>query len=110
METAVRSRRKIVYTILAIVSIPVVLIAALFALVIYINWSAERKAAAFCNDIAIGSEIALAVDKAKRQKVFYGTGSDYTFYFFGFVFDKAVCTVSVTDGKATSKASEMEYD
>jgi hypothetical protein len=112
METAGRSRRKILYTILAIVSIPVILLAALFAYVTYVNWSSERRATAFCGEIEIGSDVSRVVDKAKSRSIFYGSDANsYTFYFFGFVFDKAVCDVSVTaDGKVKSKAAEMEYD
>ena len=98
----------------AIISVPVILI----ALVEYINWSAEREAQAFCDAIEPGSDISLAVTKfeeklGKRGALHYGSVEDkgHTFLFPGFMFDKAVCGVSVaSDGKAISKYSQMQYD
>lgn len=79
--------------------------------VLYMDWSAKRKAQAFCEEIKIGSEISIAVAKAKEKKIFLGTYQGYTFYFPGSGFNKAVCEVSVTEaGKVTAKNYEMEYD
>ena len=66
---------------------------------------------AFCDDVKPGSDIALAVERAKSKNILYGFSTDYTFYFPGTMFTKAVCTVSVDRSeKVTSKSSEMEYD
>jgi hypothetical protein len=77
----------------------------------YLDWSAERRAMAFCDDVKAGSDIALAVERAKSKRILYGFSTRYTFYFPGTMFNKAVCTISVDrTGKVTSKSSEMEYD
>jgi len=68
---------------------------AIVACVGYLNWSAERKAKAFCDDIAVGSDISLAIEKAKDKKLLYGDSRGYTFYFPGLVFDEAVCEESI---------------
>jgi hypothetical protein len=95
---------KVAVVIVAVLGTPV-------ACVYYLNWSAERKAKAFCDDVAIGSDISLAIEKAKDKKLLYGDYQGYTFYFPGMVFDKAVCEVSIDPSrKVTSKHSEMEYD
>jgi hypothetical protein len=84
---------------------------AIVGWIYYLNWSAEKKASAFCADIIVGSDIALAVQKANRLGVHYGSYKGYTFYFPGMIFDKAICAVSVDQGgKVVSKASEMEHD
>ena len=84
---------------------------AMVACVFYANWSADRKAKAFCDAINVGSDISLTIDKAKKNKIFFGNFQGFTFYFPGTGFDKAVCEVSVDpNGKVTSKNSEMEYD
>src|SRR5262252_7903378 len=62
--------------------------------------AAEVKARAFCDAIAIGSDISTAVSRAKAEDIFFGTAGGYTFYFPATSFDKAVCEVAVTrDGK-----------
>jgi hypothetical protein len=84
---------------------------AMVACVSYINWSAERKATKFCDEIEIGSDVSLAIEKAKQKKIFHSDFPPYNFYFWGIVFDKAVCEVSVDHNrKVTAKHSEMEYD
>jgi hypothetical protein len=89
----------------------VALFGVMVACVSYVNWAAERKAKAFCDDIAIGSDISQALEKAKKRDVFHDDTPPYNFYFFGVVFDKAVCEVSVdANRKVISKASNMEYD
>ena len=73
--------------------------------------AAEMKAHAFCDAIAIGSDISTAVSRAKAEDIFLGTAGGYTFYFPATSFDKAVCEVTVTrDGKVISKDAVMEYD
>ena len=112
METARQSRRKVIHTVWIFISIPVVLLAGLFGVVAYVNWAAEKKANQFCSQIEIGTQISLAAAKAKSQGVFFGSDAkSYTFYFFGFVFDKAICDVTIgADGKVVSKYAGMEYD
>jgi len=89
----------------------VVAFAAMVACVSYVNWAAERKAKAFCDNIAVGSDISLALEKAKKQEIFHSDFPPYNFYFWGVVFDKAVCEVSVdANRKVVSKVAEMEYD
>jgi hypothetical protein len=85
--------------------------AAIVGCVYYLNWSAEKKANAFCADIVIGSDISLATQKANRLGISFGSYKGYTFYFPGTMFTKAICSVSVDQaGKVVSKAYEMEYD
>ena len=86
---------------------------AMVSCVIYIDWSAERKARAFCDEIAVGSDISTAIEKSKSENILHGPheGSykGYTFYFPGVVFSKAGCEVAVNqDGKVTAKGSSME--
>ena len=89
----------------------VVALAALLTSVWYVNWAAERNARQFCAAIEIGSDISLAIARAEDKKIFYGDAQGYTFYFWGMVFDKAVCEVSIdSNRKVTAKHSEMEYD
>jgi hypothetical protein len=99
---------------------------ALVALGVYADWAAEKNARAFCDEISIGSDISTATARAADRKIMFGPSSAierkalwgasdsgvYTFYFFAaFIFDKAVCEVSVNrEGKVRSKFSEMEYD
>jgi hypothetical protein len=84
---------------------------AMVACVFYINWSAERNARKLCDAIEIGSDISVATQKVKDKRLDYGDSQGYTFYFWGMVFDKAVCEVSIDQNrKVTAKHSEMEYD
>jgi hypothetical protein len=84
---------------------------AIVGCIYYLNWSAEKKASAFCAEIDLGSDIALATMKANQLGIRYGSYKGYTFYFPGMMFDKAICSVSVDQaGKVVSKASEMEHD
>jgi hypothetical protein len=100
--------------VLLLVKIAAVLLAGFGALVggvWYFNWSAERRARAFCDDIAIGSDISLSLDNATKQKIFHSDSPPYNFYFFSTGFDKAVCAVETdSNRKVTSRYSEMEYD
>jgi hypothetical protein len=43
----------------------VAVLGAVTACAFYMNWSAERKANAFCDSVPIGSDISLAVERAK---------------------------------------------
>jgi hypothetical protein len=103
--------KKILLLLGKIALVIVALFGAMVACVSYVNWAAERKAKAFCDDIPVGSDISLAIEKAKIHDVFHSDSPPYNFYFFGVVFDKAVCEVSVdSNRKVISKISEMEYD
>jgi hypothetical protein len=111
MSDSPASRKKIVLLFGKVALVIVALLGAMVACVSYMNWAAERKAKAFCDGIAVGSDIALVLERAKQQEVFHDDSPPYNFYFFGFVFDKAVCEVSVdANRKVISKVSEMEYD
>jgi hypothetical protein len=103
--------KKILLLLGQIALVIVALIGVMLAGVGYVNWAAEKRAKVFCDGIAMGSDISLVLEKAKTQKVFLDDSPPYNFYFFGFVFDKAVCEVSVdANRKVVSKVSEMEYD
>jgi hypothetical protein len=79
--------------------------------IFYANWSAERSAREFCSMIPIGSDIAAATVRATEKNILWGSDNGYTFYFSGFIFDKAVCQVSVSkEGKVISRIAETEYD
>jgi hypothetical protein len=105
------SRKKFAFLFGKVAFVIVAALGAILACLSYPNWSAERKARKFCDEIDIGSDISLAIEKANDKKSFYGDDQGYTFYFPGMVFDKAVCQVSVdANRKVTSKMSEMEYD
>ncbi len=73
--------------------------------------AAEMKAHAFCDAIAIGSDISTTVSRAKAAGIFFGTAGGYSFYFPATMFDKAVCEVTVNhDGRVISKGAVMEFD
>ena len=111
MSDARKSIKKIVFLVGKVALGLAVAFGAMVACVFYIDWAAERKAKIFCEEIAIGSDISDALGKVKDKKDFYGDSQQYTFYFWGLVFDKAVCEVSVdSERKVTAKHSEMEYD
>ena len=99
------------------------LMGAVGGLALWADWSAERHAREFCDEVQIGSDISEAAARAEKIKIIWGAsqgyyhnapvgaGSPYAFYFFGFVMNVAVCYVSFNrDGKVTAKRSEMEYD
>lgn len=89
----------------------VAVVAAIVGGVAYVNWSAEKRAHEFCDLIAVGSDISAATSRADKGGILWGSKAGYTFYFSGFIFDKAVCEASVdSEGKVISKKAEMEYD
>ena len=106
------SRRTKVVLLVGKVALGIVIaLGAIVAPISYLNWSAERNARKFCDAIAIDSDISVATQKVKDKKLYYGDSQGYTFYFWGMVFDKAVCEVSLDQNrKVTAKHSEMEYD
>jgi hypothetical protein len=94
-----------------VISVVILSCGAIVACIGYGGWSAERRARAFCDEIAIGSNISTAISRAKDKNILWGPARGYTFYFPAFMFDKAVCEVAVDrEGKVTSKGAVMEYD
>ena len=112
MSESGRRAKKALKVLLGLGVIAVLFFGSIAGLVAYLNWSANRGARNFCADIAIGSNISVTVAKAKERKILQGSsGQEYTFYFPGFVFDKAVCEVVVNPGgTVVSKGHVMEYD
>jgi hypothetical protein len=109
MNDSRSSVKKIVFAVGKVALVVVLALGVIVACGSYLNWSAERKATKFCDAIAIGSDISAAIGKVKDKKDFYGDSHQYTFYFWGMVFDKAVCEVSVdSNRKVTAKHLEME--
>jgi hypothetical protein len=103
--------KRIYRWIIGIALVAVACVGGFVACVLYVNWSAERRAREFCSMIPIGSDISAAAARATEKKILWGSESGYTFYFSGFIFDKAVCQVSVSkEGKVISRIAEMEYD
>jgi hypothetical protein len=108
--------RRYFRVVLTVVSIPVLGFGVIAGGVAYLNWSAERRARAFCEEIALGSDVSLAVANAKGRKILQGSNpvgsvTEYSFYFPGTMFDKAVCRAEVDrNEKVVSKGADMEYD
>ena len=94
-----------------VISVVILGCAVFVASIVYANWSAEKRAREFCDEIPIGSDISTATARANHRKILWGPYRGYTFYFPGFIFDKAVCEVDVDQhGKVVKKGSAMEYD
>jgi hypothetical protein len=105
------NRRWILRSVIGLVLAVAIAFSALVGAVLYANWSAERSAREFCSMIPIGSDISAATTVATSKGIHWGSYGGYTFYFPGFIFDKAVCEVSTSkEGKVISRRSEMEYD
>jgi hypothetical protein len=103
--------KKLAYAIAKVSFVIVVGLGAIVGFVLYSDWSAERKAQAFCDEIDLGSDISTTIVKAKDRKILQGSYQGYSFYFPGNMFTKAVCEVSVDKNqKVASKHSKMEYD
>ena len=111
MSDSRNSGKKIIFAVGKVALVIVVVLGAIVASIFYLNWSAERNARKSCDAIEIGSDISVATQKVKDKHLYYGDSHEYTFYFWGMVFDKAVCEVSIDQNrKVTAKHSEMEYD
>jgi hypothetical protein len=106
------NRKRIRHWVVGLAVAVIAFCGAAVASVAYSNWYAERSARTFCGAILIGSEISAATSTAKGRRIFFGESSgQYTFYFPGVIFDKAVCEVSVSkEGKVISRKAEMEWD
>lgn len=103
--------KKYLKAIAAIIAVIVLGFAFFLTVVFYGNWSAERRAREFCDAIPIGSSISTVIARAEKEKVLWGLGRFYTFFFPGTFFDKAVCEVEVDQLKRVAKkGSVMEYD
>lgn len=106
-----RQAKTIAYGLIKVILSVCALLAVVVGLVFYLDWSAARKARAFCDEVDLGTPISLAVAKAKDKNILQGTEQGYTFYFPGSMFNKAVCRVSEdTDHDVIAKHSEMERD
>ena len=106
------STKKLTLTIATISAVVTLGGVALIAFSHYSNWSAERKARAFCEAIPIGSAISSASARAENEKVRWGSENRYYRFFFpGAFLDKGVCDVDVDEhGVVVRKASSMVYD
>lgn len=121
--------KRIIYTLIKLVVAIALLLGGMASCNYYLAWSAERKAQAFCDSIAPGSDISLAiarvddesgykkVDGGKVSALHYGFPEEgfadysHTFLFPAFGFDKAYCDVTLTkDGKVVSKNSYFQAD
>ncbi len=85
-RSAVNKSPRVKQFVRIIVTTAVVVVGAfavIAACVRYLDWSADRKAKTFCDDIKPGSDIASAIEHAKSKKILYGSSEGYTFYFPG---------------------------
>jgi len=111
MKLTWRSARRYIAVFAAIIAVISIVFYAYAASLSNRLRVAEKKAHEFCDAIAIGSDISMAVSKAKAEGIFWGSVQGYTFYFPATMFDKAVCEVAVDrEGKVVTKSAEMEYD
>ena len=111
MREARSAVKRYVKATVIVIAVVILGCTAFVACIVYANWSAERRAREFCDDISIGSDISAATARANHRKILWGPYRGYTFYFPGFIFDKAVCEVEVDQhGKLVKKGSVMEYD
>lgn len=103
-------RRTNVLVKIAILAVLVLL--AYVGCVLYSVSAAEKNAEKFCDEIALNSDISLAVNKAIDRKIPFDGNAGYTFYFpTAVLFDRATCGVSVdSDNRVISKHWQMEYD
>lgn len=97
-----------------LVGIPVLLIALLLAYSEFANWFAARQAAEFCAKAQPGEPIAPLLAQGagwKWRPIHDPKHSRYVFIFPGaFMFDKAICTVTVTGDKVLAVEARMFYD
>jgi hypothetical protein len=119
--TSAQTPRRNIAAMLILSSMVLVILSPLFLVVLtplialYLDKAAEYDAKTFCARIAIGSDITFPVDQAEKQGDWRHYWSDdkmrHTFWFPGFVMDKAYCDVNVDKaGHVTSKHAEMLYD
>ena len=90
----------------------------IFAFGYYLNWSAENDARKFCDAIALGSDVTIAITKFEQRVgekgvLHYSTTKEKgeTFIFPGLVMDRAYCGVALDEnGKVIAKHSELTHD
>lgn len=88
-------------------------IAYTVGMLIYADWSAERKAREFCESTLVGSNISEAIARAADEDIMQDESDHgvHTFMFPGNGFDNAYCYVSADrQGKVVSSRWEMLYD
>ena len=105
----------VAYKVLTILVVTVLLLVVIFTIVMYPNWIAQRRANAFCESIAIGSDIAAPVQKMEvllqPHHYWLDDKKGYRFVFRGLVVDFAYCEVALNQhGKVIAKHSAMVYD
>lgn len=97
-----------------LVGTPVLLIALLVAYVHSANWFASRQAAEFCAKARPGDPIAPLLAPGagwKWRPIHVPEHSRYVFIFPGaFVFDRGICTITVTGDKVLAAEAHMLYD
>jgi hypothetical protein len=97
-----------------LVGTPVLLFASLVAYVHIANWFASRPAAEFCAKARPGEPIAPLLAKGAGwtwRPIHDPEHSRYAFIFPGaFLFDKAICTVTVAGDKVLAAEVRMFYD
>src|SRR4051812_5638674 len=110
-ETAYDRVKKVLKVLALLVAVFILCCGVFIAWGLYANWSAERRARAFCDAIPVGSSISGAITRANLEKLHWGSEKFYRFYFPGAFFDKAVCDAEVDNaGRVLRKASEIQYD
>ena len=87
----------------------VVVIILVIVIGIYSNHRAVFAAKHFCDQIALGSDLSLSVQLAKASGIRY-IEPLHQFYFQGWVFNAAICSVTVNGNKVSSKRVEMRGD
>ena len=85
------------------------LITVAMAIGLYSNHRALKAAEHFCGQIALGSNLSKSVELAKSEGIRY-IESLHQFYFQGWVFNAALCIVTVEEDKIISKQVEMRSD
>ena len=107
--TARRKWSTIALTIVAIA--PVLLVAAFVASSRYADWSAERDAKEFCDEIRVGSDISQAIAKAGAKKIYWSNIRAYNFWFRGSAMSGAICVVDAdSDGIVKAKMTDTYSD
>ena len=97
-----------------LVGVPVLLIALLLAYSEFGNWFASRQAAEFCAKARPGEPIAPLLAQGAGWKLRPLHDREHSRYLFvfpgGLMFDKAICTVTVTGDKVLAAEARMFHD
>jgi hypothetical protein len=106
-----KKRARVLFIVAAVIVIPPTYLVGSVA---YTNWSAERKARAFCAATQPGSDIHAAIARADEMKVYHSgdvASGSQSFMFPGYFVDTAYCDVTVDgQGRVVSTHAEMLYD